>query len=325
MKYPAEKYPKISVITVAYNRAATIERAIQSCLAQNYPNLEYLVLDAASTDGTVDIINKYRDKIDYFRSHKDSGPGQAINEGITNATGEFISLLNSDDHYEDGILLKLGEAIIENPDVEMVNFNVQVFKVEDGIKKMNFVSKTEDLPLVKNKLNKLYTLARLYKKSLYDKYGLYIETYNNRPTTANDYEHIMRLSMHDIKSVTLDVVGYTCEAHEQSLSFNKAKYTKLKQSDEKVFYLEHLFEKYAKDIEPSFHKLLWKEYKKAYPRRVVKNFVDKNYKLAFANLKNGIQKFGIGFLFKTLKFWASYSLRLNRFTKRIKQQLSSTS
>ena len=321
MKYPLEKYPKISVITIAYNRARTIERAVQSCLSQNYPNLEYLVLDASSTDGTVEILEKYRQNFDYYRSHKDNGPAAAINEGIDNATGEIIALLNSDDYFEPGILIKAAEAFIENPQAEMVNFNVQVFRYENGEKKIDYVSKTEELPLVKNKLNKLYTLARFYKKSLYTKYGKYIETYNGRPTMANDYEHIMRLSMYDIPNVTIDVIGYTCEAHEDSLSFNKSKYTKLKQNDEKVFYLEHLFKNYAADMEPTFKALLWKEYKKAYPRRVVRNFVDKNYKLGFTNFTLGIKKFGPVFIWKFIQFWISYSLRINRYTKKLKQRL----
>ena len=310
MKYAAEKYPRISVITVVHNRARTMERTIKSCLSQNYPNLEYMVLDAASTDGTVEIINKYRDKIDYYRSHKDNGPAEAINEGIDNSTGEIIALLNSDDFFEPNALITIAEAFIENPEMEMINFRGNVIKIlPDGQMVITFTTPLEDLRFEKSRLNKLCTIFRFYKKSLYIKYGKYTELVEGRKSFADDYEHLMRLSIFGVKNMTIDFVGYNCEAHEGSSSFNTSKYTKLLANYDKVYYLEQLFSTYEADIEPAFKKILWREYKKAYPRRVVKHLVDKKYSAAWESFKLGLKKFGPIFPFSVIRFWISYSIR----------------
>jgi len=90
---------KVSIVTVCYNSASTLEDTIRSVAAQNYPDIEYLVIDGKSTDGTQDIIEKYIDRISVFVSEKDKGIYDAINKGIALASGEVIAILNSDDMY----------------------------------------------------------------------------------------------------------------------------------------------------------------------------------------------------------------------------------
>ncbi|PTB96808.1 glycosyl transferase [Marivirga lumbricoides] len=92
---------KISIITVVFNNKETIRRAIESVLSQNYSNIEYLIIDGASTDGTIDIINNYKNKINKFISEKDEGIYDAMNKGIELATGDVVGILNSDDSYID--------------------------------------------------------------------------------------------------------------------------------------------------------------------------------------------------------------------------------
>jgi hypothetical protein len=89
--------PLISIITVVYNGEKHLEETIESVMAQTYPNIEYIVIDGASNDGTLGIIKKYNDRIDYWISEKDSGIYDAINKGIMYATGDAIGVLNSDD------------------------------------------------------------------------------------------------------------------------------------------------------------------------------------------------------------------------------------
>lgn len=92
-------WPKISIVTPSYNQGQYIEETILSVLNQNYPNLEYIIIDGDSTDNTVEIIKKYEDRINYWISEKDRGQADAINKGFEKCTGEIIGWINSDDLY----------------------------------------------------------------------------------------------------------------------------------------------------------------------------------------------------------------------------------
>lgn len=97
-KYSSKEYwPKISIITPSFNQGIFIEQTILSVLNQNYPNLEFIIIDGCSTDNSVEIIKKYEEKITCWISEKDSGQSNAINKGIEKATGEIFNWLNSDD------------------------------------------------------------------------------------------------------------------------------------------------------------------------------------------------------------------------------------
>ncbi|MBE8232296.1 MAG: glycosyltransferase [Endozoicomonadaceae bacterium] len=93
------EWPRISIVTPSYNQGCFIEETIRSVLLQNYPNLEYIIIDGASTDETVDIIKKYESWLTYWISEQDSGQSEAINKGLKKAAGEIVGWLNSDDFY----------------------------------------------------------------------------------------------------------------------------------------------------------------------------------------------------------------------------------
>ncbi|GAA4333126.1 hypothetical protein GCM10023149_39690 [Mucilaginibacter gynuensis] len=90
---------KVTIITIVYNAEATVEETILSVIGQTYPNIEYIVVDGGSTDGTLAIIEKYRNKISRFVSGPDKGIGDGFNKGIAMATGEWIGMINADDWY----------------------------------------------------------------------------------------------------------------------------------------------------------------------------------------------------------------------------------
>jgi glycosyltransferase involved in cell wall biosynthesis len=115
-------YPRISIVTPAYNRRGFIEETIVSVLNENYPDLEFIVIDGGSTDGTVDIIRRYEKHLKYWTSEKDSGPAEAIAKGFQHATGKIYASLMSDDLYLPGTLHAVAEAMAD-PSIDVVYGN----------------------------------------------------------------------------------------------------------------------------------------------------------------------------------------------------------
>jgi len=110
-------YPKITIVTPSYNQAEFIEETILSVISQNYPNLEYIIIDGASTDGSVDIIKKYEKHLSYWISEPDSGHADALNKGFARSTGEIMAWINSDDKYFPWTFNTIAEVYSQNPDI----------------------------------------------------------------------------------------------------------------------------------------------------------------------------------------------------------------
>jgi len=110
----SKNYPKISVITPSYNQGQFIKETIISVIGQLYPNLEYIIIDGASTDNTVEVIKEFKSQINYWVSEPDSGQSEAINKGFKKSTGEILCWLNSDDLFMPGALFVMAEKYITN-------------------------------------------------------------------------------------------------------------------------------------------------------------------------------------------------------------------
>jgi len=110
-----ENYPKISIVTPNYNQGKFLERCIDSILSQEYPNLEYIIMDGESTDSSVEIIKQYEKNLKCWASEKDKGQADAINKGLRYVTGEIFNWLNSDDYLEPGALFRCAEAYWRSP------------------------------------------------------------------------------------------------------------------------------------------------------------------------------------------------------------------
>jgi glycosyltransferase involved in cell wall biosynthesis len=182
---------KTTIITPTYNSEKTIERTIFSVISQprNF-DLEYIVIDGGSTDNTCDIIERYSDFIDIFISEPDNGAYDAMNKGITNASGDVIGIINSDDWYNYGAIQVVEEEFTTHPDIDIIYSSI------DNYYNGEYVAKF--LPGDLDKLPIRFTLNHpscFIKKSAYELAGLYNTSYK----IAADYDLILRLYLSNFK------------------------------------------------------------------------------------------------------------------------------
>jgi len=179
---------KISIITSVYNNKETIAEAIESVLSQTYDNIEYIVVDGASTDGTVDVIKQYGEKISTFVSEPDKGIYDGLNKGISLTTGDVIGFLHSDDLFEDEhVVRKIAEAFANNS-VESIYGDLTYVKKEDTSKVVRFW-KSGAYSLAKLKKGWMPPHPTFYlKREVYEKYGGFDTSFK----IAADYDSILR-------------------------------------------------------------------------------------------------------------------------------------
>jgi len=123
--------PRLSIVTPSFNQAAFIEETIRSVLLQNYPNLEYIVIDGGSTDGSVEIIRKYAQWLTYWVSEPDRGQAHAINKGFARATGNVMAWLNSDDRYLPNAFAHVVDAFAQQPAAGLVFGKIELMLESD--------------------------------------------------------------------------------------------------------------------------------------------------------------------------------------------------
>lgn len=132
---------KVSIITVVFNREKTIERSIQSVLNQSYKNIEYIIIDGASKDGTMKIVHAYKDRIAVIVSEKDKGMYDALNKGIKAATGDVVGILHADDEFaSSAIIEKVVEQLQSNTATDAVYGDVGFIKEEQPDKIVRYYS-----------------------------------------------------------------------------------------------------------------------------------------------------------------------------------------
>lgn len=185
---------KISVITISYNSRLTIERTILSVLHQNYDNLEYIIIDGGSTDGTLDIVNKYKEKINYVISEPDNGISDAFNKGIRIATGNVIGLINSDDIYAENAIRNIADGYRNDIDV----YYGDIVMVSNNGYKYRCVAENNLERLKKHFI--MFHPATFISSAAYKKYGLYDTNYKY----AMDFELLSRMYISGAKFVHIN-------------------------------------------------------------------------------------------------------------------------
>ncbi len=192
---------KLSLVTVVYNAQDTIRQCIQSVISQNYPNLEYIIVDGGSTDHTLQIIDEYREHIQILISEPDKGIYDAMNKGIRLATGDVVGMLNADDHFADEhVLHSIADAFAQHHiealygDLDIVDQHRQIIrKWRSGTCNHNSF-----------KLGFMPPHPTFYcRRSLFDQFGFYSLDHGS----AADYELMLRLMYrHQIRSYHLKMV-----------------------------------------------------------------------------------------------------------------------
>lgn len=160
--------PKISVITITYNSEATLEETILSVINQNYPNLEYVVIDGGSTDGTQNIVRKYQEQIAVFVSEPDRGISDAFNKGIRHASGEIIGIINSDDQLLPEALMTVAQHY--KPETDVYSGLQLCWNDQTGDTYCCRPDVTFDRLKLQYAVNHP---ARFIRKDAYERYGLY--------------------------------------------------------------------------------------------------------------------------------------------------------
>ena len=185
---PMSNKLKISIITVSFNSEETIKHTIESVLSQTYTNIEYIIIDAASTDNTVSIIKSYADKISYFISEKDQGIYYGMNKGLHVANGDIVGILNSDDRYSNINVISDVVRSFESNSCDTV-FGDLVY-VDQFSNKIIRYWKSGNFNY--NSIRKGWMLPHptfFVRKDIYNKYGFYSEDLK----IASDYEMMIRL------------------------------------------------------------------------------------------------------------------------------------
>jgi len=191
--------PKISIITICLNSEKTIEKTIQSIINQKYLNLEYLIIDGGSTDGTLNIIEKYRRNINYFVSEKDKGISDAFNKGIERTSGDLIGIVSADDYLPEGSLEAVAEIWNANQDVDVIHGDSVVCGL--GNKKRFIVKPDKDFRAIWKRQPLKHSAMYITRKA-YLKFGKYDIKYH----LAMDYELTLRYYLKGARFIYINKV-----------------------------------------------------------------------------------------------------------------------
>jgi glycosyltransferase involved in cell wall biosynthesis len=223
--------PLITIITVVYNRVKYLEQAILSVLDQTYSNIEYIIIDGGSTDGTLEIIKKYDNRLDYWISETDKGMYFALNKGVELANGELIGICHSDDYYYSPDIIQQLIDTHEKVHSDIYHGNaMMIFESPIGTSQKLAISDSE--AIIKTERSIIHPTTFILKK-VFSKYGIY----NTQFRSAADYELMIRYKVQNctffhletiisgIRVLNQDRISNNCYSHIEAYKFHKFHHT----------------------------------------------------------------------------------------------------
>lgn len=249
---------KVSIITVCYNSEEYIEEAVKSALFQTYQNIEYIIIDGKSTDGTLNIINKYKDRISKIISEKDEGIYDAMNKGAQVATGDIIYFLNSDDRLIDKeVIMDAAKKFEENNKVSLIYGDVISEDRASGYEELWKFGDINNKNIIYEWLCHQGVFAKRY---LFNKFGMF----DTRYKIAADYDWLLKIFFND----NLRVVYFNRTIARFLDGGTHVKYRDL--NDEERFKIKL---KYYSKNNYYFRRLIYRVRRKI--KKILKKYIDK--------------------------------------------------
>jgi glycosyltransferase involved in cell wall biosynthesis len=231
--------PKITIIIGVLNMQRYLGAAIDSVLQQNYPNVELIIMDGLSTDGTLDVIKHYDKHIAYWVSQKDKGHCDACNNAIDVASGDFVILLNADDTLGENLLHKVAAIYAMKPETKIITCGVRIFEKDarQNVRILKEITRPEKLQITLH--NMLFELpvinARFFHKDIFHTFGKFHATHaDGSYNLSNDRDYLVNLALAGIQSEIIPEPLYLYFSHEESLTFSQKNQIKTRREHIKI-------------------------------------------------------------------------------------------
>lgn len=208
------EYPLVTIVTPSYNQAHFIEETILSIKNQDYPNIEHIVVDANSTDNTLDILKKYGDQIKWI-SEPDNGQTEAINKGFKMSSGQICAYLNSDDSYVPGCFKTVVNYFHKHPDVDMLVGDVNYIDEKSKIIRITYYPPFSVGRMLRAGGGLISQTGVFFRRSLFDSIGMFNETFHH----VMDYDFYIRAGLkHKVKSISSVLANFRLHSESKTMT-----------------------------------------------------------------------------------------------------------
>ena len=221
---------KFTLVTISYNQAEYLEEAINSVLQQEYKNIEYIIVDPGSTDGSRKIIKKYSDRITKIILEPDNGPADALNKGFKYATGDIYGFLNSDDLLMPGAISTVANEFLKYPNIDVISGSCMIINDKSSVIRRAFSDNF-------NKYMSAYSACILIQPSTFFKSAAYLSTNGFNPENKSnwDSELYIDMALKNAKFKNIDNLLSCYRVHKQSITGSKRLEDLHKIHDERMF------------------------------------------------------------------------------------------